>query len=62
MVIVDKADGTGIKATLGKENTFLGNLCTGKLTDPLPEPIGEFKLHFIKNSMEDLWMALTWGI
>jgi hypothetical protein len=58
--IADKADGTGIKATLGKD-TSMGNLCAGKLTDPLPAPIGEFTLYFINNSMEDLWMALTWG-
>lgn len=58
--IADKADGTGIKATLGKD-TSMGNLCAGKLTDPLPAPIGEFTMYFINNSMEDLWMALTWG-
>jgi hypothetical protein len=60
VVIADKTDGTGIKATLGKDAS-MGNLCSGKLTDPLPAPIGEFTLYFINNSMEDLWMALTWG-
>ncbi len=59
--IVDKADGTGNKDTLVKD-AFIGNLRAGKLTNiPLPAPIGGFTLHFTDNSVEDLWMALTWG-
>lgn len=60
VVIADKADGTGIRATLGKEPS-MGNLCAGKLTDPLPAAIGEFTMYFINNSMEDFWIVLTWG-
>ncbi|MCE8425999.1 MAG: hypothetical protein J5U17_09515 [Candidatus Methanoperedens sp.] len=63
VVIADKADGTGIKATLKKDpnDPSLGTLCAGKLTDQLPAPIGEFTLYFINNSMEDFWIVLTWG-
>jgi hypothetical protein len=28
---------------------------------PLPAHIGEFTLYFTDNSMEELWLALTWG-
>jgi len=38
--IAEKADGTGLKATLVKD-TSMGNLCAGKLTGQLPAPIGE---------------------
>ena len=58
---VDIADGTGNNDTLAKDAS-LGNLCAGKLTNiPLPAPIGEFTLYFTDNSMEELWLALTWG-
>ena len=40
----------------------LGELCAGNLTDiPLPPPTGSFTLYFDGNSMEKLWLALTWG-
>jgi Tc toxin complex TcA C-terminal TcB-binding domain len=43
-------------------NTSLGNLRTAKLPDAiLPSPIGPFTLHFNDNSMEDLWIAVSWG-
>ena len=59
--IADKADRTGNNDTLAKDAS-LGNLCAGKLTNiPLPAPIGEFSLYFTDNSMEELWLALTWG-
>jgi len=59
--ISTNADGTVNIDTLVKD-AALGNLRTGKLTNiPLPPPIGQFILYFNDNSMEDLWMALTWG-
>lgn len=59
--ITDKADGTGNKDTLDKDKS-LGNLRVGNLSKiPLPAPTGKFTLYFNDNSMEDLWLALTWG-
>jgi len=59
--ITTNADGTGNKATLAKDSS-LGNLKVGKLTNiPLPATIGSFTLYFNDNSMEDLWLAGTWG-
>jgi hypothetical protein len=59
--ITDKADGTGNKDTLVKD-TSLGDLRAGKLTNiPLPAPTSKFTLYFHDNSIEDLWLALTWG-
>ncbi len=54
-------DGTGNKDLL-IQNQSLGNLRTGKLTEiPLPPAVGEFTLYFNDNSMEALWLAVTWG-
>ncbi len=40
----------------------MGDLRVGKLTDiPLPAPVGDVKLYFDDNTMEDMWMAVTWG-
>ena len=59
--ITDKADGTGNKDTLVKDNS-LGGLRIGKLKSiSLPAPTGKFALYFNDNSMEDLWIALSWG-
>lgn len=59
--ISTNVDGTGNIDTLVKEPS-LGNLRTGKLTNiPLPAPSGLFAVYFNDNSMEDLWLALTWG-
>ncbi|MBD1833296.1 insecticidal toxin protein [Cyanobacteria bacterium FACHB-472] len=59
--ISTNVDGTGNIDTLDKEPS-LGNLWMGKLTNiPLPAPIGLFAVYFNDNSMEDLWLALTWG-
>jgi hypothetical protein len=56
-----KPDGAAILDTLTKDAS-LGNLKVGKLTNiPLPKPIGVFTLNFNDNSMEDLWLAATWG-
>jgi hypothetical protein len=39
----------------------LGDLRVGDLSEPLPAAVGELTLYFDDNSMEDLWLALTWG-
>ncbi|MBD1930311.1 MULTISPECIES: toxin [Cyanophyceae] len=58
--ISTNVDGTGNKDTLGEPS--LGNLRRGKLTNiPLQAPIGLFAVYFDDNSMEDIWLALTWG-
>jgi hypothetical protein len=59
--ITDGANGTGQTDILVKD-TALGELRAGKLTNILPPPpIGKFTLYFSDNSMDDLWLALTWG-
>jgi hypothetical protein len=65
MDITENADGTGNKDHLTQDNS-LGNLWRGQLTDR-PQidqnaPLSiQFNLNFTDNSMEDLWLALTWG-
>jgi len=40
----------------------LGKLRVGKLKEiPLPPPTGQFTLRFDDNSMEGLWLVLTWS-
>ncbi|MGC2745755.1 MAG: insecticidal toxin protein [Candidatus Angelobacter sp.] len=62
----DKADQTGNADILAK-NPTMGNLVTGSLTKiPLPAAITDsthppLTLYFDDNSMEDLWIAITWG-
>lgn len=58
--ISTNTDGTISTATLVTDPS-LGSLMTGKLTDPLPKPIGQFTLDLNDNSMEDLWLAVRWG-
>ena len=59
--VASNAAGTENKMALAK-NASLGNLRTAKLPDAiLPSPIGPFILHFNDNSMEDLWLAVSWG-
>jgi hypothetical protein len=61
-----KADGTGDKDTLGKD-VSLGNLWAGKLTKlpastkPISTSTEKFTLYFSDKSMEDIWLAITWG-
>jgi hypothetical protein len=56
----DKADGTGNKDKLVLDKTM--NLQVGSLnTIPLPAPLGKFTLYLDNNSMDDLWLAVTWG-
>ena len=43
------------------EDEQLGNLLRGSLTDALPAPTGELKLHFDKRDLSDLWLAVTWS-
>jgi hypothetical protein len=58
--IADQPDGTGNHDSL---NVPLGGLRTGKLTNiRLPKPIDDkFSLYFKTNSLEDLWLAVTWS-
>ncbi|MFC7548744.1 hypothetical protein [Plantactinospora sp. GCM10030261] len=43
-------------------DTALGGLRVGALADdPLPAAVGPLTLHLNDNSMNDLWLALTWG-
>lgn len=69
--ITEQSDGGGHKVTLSQD-IALGNLITGKLPKELLTPLSleplnadrrSFKiiLYFSDNSMEDLWLALTWG-
>ena len=62
--IADAPDGTGTKPLV--KDTSLGGLWRGQLTslpqiDPKAPLSIKFSLHFTNNSMEDLWLALTWG-
>jgi hypothetical protein len=59
--VFDKGDQTK-KDSLAKDPTF-GNLLVGKFTQiDLPtNPVGEFQLFFDDNTMEDLWIAITWS-
>ncbi|MCG3161363.1 MAG: hypothetical protein JMDDDDMK_02531 [Acidobacteria bacterium] len=54
--------GAGPKDELTKDKS-LNNIRRGELKNiPLPaKPTGEFTLYFDDNSMDDLWLTLTWG-
>jgi hypothetical protein len=62
----DKADLSGNADALTK-NPAMGNLLVGSLSKiALPASISDathppLTLYFDDNSMEDLWMAITWG-
>ena len=64
--INDKSDHSGNNDTLAR-NPLLGNLLAGSLTKiGLPAAITDathppLTLYFDNNSMEDLWVAITWG-
>jgi hypothetical protein len=59
--LTDEPAGTRKEDALVKDFS-LGGLKAGKLTTiSLPAPTGKFTLYFNDNSMEDLWLALTWG-
>jgi hypothetical protein len=62
----DKADGSGNKDALVQNRQF-GNLLVGSLTkialpsavtDPTHPPL---TLYFDDNTMQDLWIAITWS-
>lgn len=56
------ADGSGKKDSISKNATY-GELRSGKLVHiPLPPPTGKLTLYLDDNAMEDLWIALTWGV
>jgi len=58
--VFDNSNATGNADSLDKDS--LNDVWVGKLTNiQLPEATGEFTLYFTDNSMEDLWLALTWG-
>jgi hypothetical protein len=53
---------TGTKTDELKADPLFRNIRRGKLVNiARPKPIGEFTLYFNDTSMEDLWLALTWG-
>jgi hypothetical protein len=59
--VFDNSNATGNTDSLDKD-TSLNDVRVGKLTNiTLPAATGEFTLYFTDNSMEDLWLALTWG-
>ncbi|MCK5014072.1 MAG: insecticidal toxin protein [Candidatus Omnitrophica bacterium] len=59
--IFDNSNAAGDPDSL-VEDTSLNDVRVGKLTNiQLPAATGEFTLYFNDNSMEDLWLALTWG-
>ncbi|MGH7844024.1 MAG: insecticidal toxin protein [Candidatus Binatia bacterium] len=59
--LADDPAGTKKEDSLIKDSS-LGDFRSGKLGNiPLPAPTGKLTLHFNDNSVEDLWLALTWG-
>jgi hypothetical protein len=61
VVVKYNAAGIGDVDNLAKDDT-LGGLYKGKLAKiPLSKPIGEIALYFEDNSMEHLWLAITWS-
>jgi hypothetical protein len=66
--INNQSDKAGAKNDALVKNPLVGNLLTGSLVKnvPLPAAITDAKhppltLYFDNNSMEDLWIAITWG-
>jgi hypothetical protein len=66
--INNQPDLAGTKKDTLVKNPLVGNLLTGSLAKniPLPAAITDAKhppllLYFDNNSMEDLWIAITWG-
>lgn len=56
----DKADGTGNRDTLVLDQPT--KLQIGSLKNiPLPTALGTFTLYLNNNTMDDLWLAVTWG-
>lgn len=59
VTIAEKRDGSGKSDTL---TIPFGELRRGSLSNNKPQsPTSTFTLYFNDNSMEDLWLALTWG-
>jgi hypothetical protein len=65
--VYGKEDESGTPDTLAR-NPLLGNLLAGSLAKitPLPAAITDatnppLTVYFDNNSMEDLWLAITWG-
>jgi hypothetical protein len=61
VVISEQADGTGKTDSLVTD-AFRGDLRAGELKNiTIPAPVGKLSLYLDDNSMEDLWLAITWG-
>jgi hypothetical protein len=59
--VSDKGDGTGNIDALTKDDS-LGGLRSGSLKNiAVPPPTGAWAFYFSDNSMDDLWLAATWG-
>jgi Tc toxin complex TcA C-terminal TcB-binding domain len=59
VTIAEQRDGSGRSDTL---TIPFGDLMRGLLSNNKPQfPTSTFTLYFDDNSMEDLWLALTWG-
>jgi hypothetical protein len=54
----DKSEGTK-KGTLSQD-TALGNLLVGPVTNALQNPVGSLALYFDDAQLSDLWIAVTW--
>ena len=59
---MDTTDAQAVPDALEK-NSDRGGLLIGKLDNvSLPAaPVGDFKLFFDDRSLDDLWVAITWG-
>lgn len=60
VALFNEPSATAPELELVKDPTFGKNVLTGKLNN-LPAPIGEFTRYLNDNSMQELWLALTWG-
>jgi hypothetical protein len=59
--VADKAGETANIDALAKD-TSLGGLLVGKLSKiAFPDTVGDFTLFFDNNSLDELWIGLTWG-
>jgi hypothetical protein len=59
--VSDKGDATGNVDTLTRDDS-LGGLRSGALKNiPVPPPMGAWSFYFSENSMDDVWVAATWG-
>ena len=59
--VSEKPDGEGTKFTLNDKT--LDGIMSCELNEDLPlkKPTGELSLHFSDNSVEEIWLAVTWA-